>query len=86
MRQQRKLGFQLSFSPEEYKEGYYWLMIVAVWNCLQMKMVCFVDINECLDVEKTCGPHAMCKNLPGHYKCTCHLGYEMSSDKMCKGT
>ena len=34
VRQPRKLGFQLSSSPEKCKEGYSWF-IVAVWDYLQ---------------------------------------------------
>ncbi|KAM4751281.1 adhesion G protein-coupled receptor E5-like [Anableps anableps] len=34
-----------------------------------------IDINECLENNANCGPHAKCSNLIGSYECSCNSGY-----------
>ncbi|XP_028642105.1 CD97 antigen isoform X3 [Grammomys surdaster] len=37
------------------------------------------DINECIQPDFSCGPHAICENSEGSYSCTCNLGYKLLS-------
>ena len=41
--------------------------------------VCFFfsgpDIDECSQSPPACGPHSVCRNLPGSYKCSCLPGF-----------
>lgn len=34
-----------------------------------------VDVDECRNAEKSCGPFSSCINTPGSFKCECQAGY-----------
>ncbi|XP_034040107.1 nidogen-1 [Thalassophryne amazonica] len=38
------------------------------------------DIDECRETPHICGPHAICNNQPGTFRCECEDGYQFSSD------
>lgn len=37
------------------------------------------DINECIEGNIDCGPHAECQNVQGNYTCVCKDGFRISS-------
>lgn len=48
--------------------------------------ICFSDINECLDKQRTamCPQHSDCLNTDGSYKCNCKNGYQ-DTNGTCTG-
>ncbi|XP_047459404.1 nidogen-1 [Mugil cephalus] len=38
------------------------------------------DIDECRENPQLCGPHAICNNQPGTFRCECEDGYQFGSD------
>ncbi|KAJ7987342.1 hypothetical protein DPEC_G00325490 [Dallia pectoralis] len=38
------------------------------------------DIDECLGGARVCGPHSICNNQPGTFRCECDSGYHFASD------
>uniref|UniRef100_A0A3Q0RB25 Nidogen 1 n=1 Tax=Amphilophus citrinellus TaxID=61819 RepID=A0A3Q0RB25_AMPCI len=38
------------------------------------------DIDECREDPQRCGPHAVCNNQPGTFRCECEEGYQFGSD------
>ena len=44
----------------------------------------FPDVNECADDSHSCSH--ICENNPGSYTCSCHSGYQISSNEVnCQG-
>ena len=48
-------------------------------------MLCFLDINECAQLEPMCGVKAKCQNTDGSYKCACEPGYTGDGTTECYG-
>ncbi|VDH95935.1 Hypothetical predicted protein [Mytilus galloprovincialis] len=48
--------------------------------------ICFSDINECLDKQRTamCPQHSDCLNTDGSYECNCKNGYQ-DTNGTCTG-
>ncbi|KAG9344326.1 hypothetical protein JZ751_010995 [Albula glossodonta] len=38
------------------------------------------DIDECRETPQICGPHALCNNQPGTFRCECIEGFQFASD------
>ncbi|XP_029962713.1 nidogen-1 [Salarias fasciatus] len=38
------------------------------------------DIDECAENPQICGPHAICNNQPGTFRCECEDGYQFGND------
>ncbi|XP_072516823.1 nidogen-1 [Salminus brasiliensis] len=39
-----------------------------------------LDIDECRDTPQICGPHTICNNQPGTFRCECMEGFQFASD------
>lgn len=38
------------------------------------------DVDECRESPQICGPHAICNNQPGTFRCECRDGFQFASD------
>uniref|UniRef100_A0A8B9L2A0 Nidogen 1 n=1 Tax=Astyanax mexicanus TaxID=7994 RepID=A0A8B9L2A0_ASTMX len=38
------------------------------------------DVDECRENHQICGPHAICNNQPGTFRCECMEGFQFASD------
>nr|XP_055025430.1 nidogen-1 [Misgurnus anguillicaudatus] len=38
------------------------------------------DVDECRESPQICGPHAICNNQPGTFRCECQDGFQFASD------
>jgi hypothetical protein len=47
-----------------------------VATILNLHLLLFQDVNECLGSNGGCGKHARCVNVPGSFSCICDEGYE----------
>ena len=47
---------------------------------------CFADTDECKEDPDICGPHTICRNVPGSYDCSCKEGFKSGEGELqCKG-
>ena len=54
----------------------------------RMVYLLFKDVDECtMEKKPLCGPHSVCTNMIGKYRCSCKEGYEFVDDefRVCKG-
>lgn len=47
--------------------------------CVQYKIICFTDVDECMENHRIC-LFGRCDNTLGSYRCICDRGFTVSSD------
>ena len=50
-------------------------LMKCIWFDMSIKLILFLDINECLIANKTLKCDQTCINEAGSYKCSCREGY-----------
>ena len=51
---------------------------------VDVKLLCFIDIDECSLNIDNCHSNATCTNTPGSFTCTCNPGY-FGDGVTCRG-
>ena len=95
---QERTAFQVKVKQCLHPHGYlvyansFWQLIVAVvvfshpyiFFVSNGKLCCDSDLNECSAVPRLCSH--FCENFFGSFRCSCPMGYALSSDnKTCEG-
>lgn len=63
---------------ESYPTGNPISMYIPIFSCGMRVMLSYAavtDVDECVENNGGCSPHANCTNTPGSYNCTCLGGY-----------